>query len=290
MYNYTIMNIGIYTNPDRDIDARATKALVNLLLPKNIKIRLCSELRFSGINLPYCKSNMELVDKSDIVVVFGGDGTILRIAKECAKYKANIFSVNLGSMGFLAETELDEMLERCEEILAGKYWVDNRRILKAECSGKILGEALNEVVVSRGKLSKLLKSEIMVNGSLLDFYHSDGIIVATPTGSTAYSLSAGGPLVEPDVDAFIISPICPHTLHSRPMIVRSDRIISVRILSASSDAHVNFDGDKSTVVSPGKTIEISDSGLVASFIRLNSYNYFKKLREKISHMTINNEI
>ncbi|MDR0752169.1 MAG: NAD(+)/NADH kinase [Christensenellaceae bacterium] len=280
------MTIGIFTNHERDINSLATKTLIELISPHNIEVLLCSELKDSGINLEYCESNDELVSRSDIVVIFGGDGTILRIAKVCALHNTKIFAVNLGNIGFLAETEKVDMLEKTRLILNGNYTIENRSILKAECAGVNLGYALNEVVVGRDVLSKLLRCEVYVNNSMLDAYHSDGIIIATPTGSTAYSLSAGGPLVEPDVDAIIVTPICPHTLHSRPLIVKSSKTISVKILANSSDARVNLDGDASYPFKPGNIIKISYADIVAKFIRLKGYDYFAKLREKISYMTL----
>ncbi|MDR0697165.1 MAG: NAD(+)/NADH kinase [Christensenellaceae bacterium] len=279
------MIIGIYTNLERDIKALATKTLIELIHPLGVQVLLCSELRNSGIEFKYCESNDELVSKSDIVVIFGGDGTILRIAKLCAKYNTEIFAVNLGNMGFLAETEKVDMLEKSRKILSGNYSIEKRTILKAEYDNNFLGYALNEVVICRDIMSKMLRVNVYINDSLLDAYHSDGIIVATPTGSTAYSLSAGGPLVAPDVDAMIVTPICPHTLHSRPLVVKNDKTVTVKILSKSSNARVNLDGDVSYLFKTNDIIRISYSDIVAKFIRLDNYDYFSKLRDKISHMT-----
>ncbi|MDR3185289.1 MAG: NAD(+)/NADH kinase [Christensenellaceae bacterium] len=283
------MKIGIFTNLEKDFEARATKALVDLLSPKQLKIYVCSELKEVGLNLPCIKNNETLAKTVDLMIIFGGDGTILRIAKECAKYNTDVFAVNLGKMGFLAETEQENLLLKSQDILDGNFYKENRSILKAEFDGRLLGFALNEVVVERGIKSKLLKTEVRVNGAILDRYNSDGLIVATPTGSTAYSLSAGGPIIAPDVNAFVITPICPHTLHARPVIVSNNNNISVKILSDSSDAHVNLDGDTAIFIPVGKEIFISDSGLHVSFIRLKKYNYYDKLREKMSTLSPYND-
>ncbi|MFI3229375.1 MAG: NAD(+)/NADH kinase [Bacillota bacterium] len=273
------MKVGIYSNLTRDIDGLATKALVDFLVPEGHLVYISDELSELSLAQKYY-NRTELAKVSDIVIVFGGDGTILGIAKECALYDAKIFAVNLGHMGYLAEVENIKLNKIIDDISHNKYFVEERNMLEVEIKGSTY-TALNEVVFGRNS-TKLLKCEVKVAGTILHKYNSDGIIICTPTGSTAYSLSAGGPIVSPDVGAIIITPICAHSLNSRPVVVGDNNKIEVKLIQREGQAHVSIDGKTVEDITREDSVLIHKSPLTVKFLRLKKYNYYEKLLGKMS--------
>ncbi len=280
------MKIGLYTNLTRDPNAQYTKAVYNILKEKNVIIRISNDLNGVDFGEPIenTYNNCDLAKFSDVVIVLGGDGTILRIAKECATCGTPIFAVNIGHKGFLSEVNKEDLKQDFNDLFSGNYILDNRKFLKVKVNG--MGKehyALNEVVVAQSLCSRILKSNITVNGTMVDKYVSDGIIISTPTGSTAYSLSAGGPIVAPDVSCFIISPICAHSLHSRPLIVSNSSVVQVHLTEAIPGANVNIDGQNVERIKNGDVVEIADSNLFVSFIRRPNFNFYEKLLAKMRY-------
>jgi NAD+ kinase len=275
------MKIGIYTNLTRDLGGAETIALEKCLIDAGFEVFVSEELEGLSLRSPRLQ-NEDLAKTVQILFVLGGDGTVLRIARECASHNTRVVSVNLGHLGFLAASERDagqDFKKMCADIKKGAYTVDTRGFLEAEYKKKIY-IALNEAVVERAEKAKMLTTELYVNGAPFGGFHSDGVIVATPTGSTAYSLSAGGPIVSPDVQAFIISPICPHSLYSRPAVVNMDSQITVRVIS--DFAELTVDGKICLPVKgEEKDVYIRKSALSLGFIRFENYNFYQKLLEKL---------
>lgn len=275
------MKIGIYANLTRDKDGKIAYAIYELLKNKGVDVYLSDELRAYVSDGVFLSRN-ELAKNADIVVVLGGDGTILRIAKECAKNNALIFAINLGNKGFLTATENVELNAKFDDILNGNYAVDARAFLAVSCKGKSFC-ALNEVVLARGTRTKVMKAQVKVNGSLVDKYTADGVIIATPTGSTAYSLSAGGPIIVPGVEAFVITPISAHSLHSRPIVVSNSVTITGEVLHAEPNAHLNIDGEDVLNLQENDVITVKKSDLCLKFIRLAGYDYYEIQLEKMRY-------
>lgn len=277
------MKIGIYANLFRDIGGKITRGLYEeLKKEEGIDILLSDELRSLELPGKYL-SRMALAGEADIVVVLGGDGTILRIAKECARQDAKLFSVNLGHRGFLAETEKPGFVRgMIKEVLRGEYIVDSRSFLEARAKGNKF-YALNEVVVARGSRTRVVKCEVHVDGGLMDKYISDGVIVATPTGSTAYNLSAGGPIVSPDVEALVVTPISAHSMHSRPIVVNNKSQIWLEVQHAEPHAHLNIDGEDVLNLADGDSVTVTHSDLKIGFVRLKGYNYYERLLDKMRY-------
>lgn len=280
------MKIGLYSNLTRDLNAVYTKAVYNILKERNVIINISNDLKDVDFGVSHAVSyaNYDLARLSDVVIVLGGDGTILGIAKECATFNTPIFAVNMGHKGFLSEVNKEDLEQDFNDLFDGNYMLDNRKFLKVN----VVGEnkeyfALNEVVVAQSLCSRIMKAEITINGTMVDKYTSDGIIVSTPTGSTAYSLSAGGPIVAPDVSCFIISPICAHSLHSRPLIVSNNSSVKITLLDATPSANVNIDGQQIRTILNDDMVEISDSNLFVSFIRRKNFNFYEKLLEKMRY-------
>lgn len=278
------MKIGIYANLDRDIDGGAAKALALLLTKRGHEVFLSDKLNVSGMDYPLY-DNSGLASASEVIIVLGGDGTVLRIAKECAEHNALILAINFGYMGFLSEIEkADELDTVFEQIEKGDYYIENRSILEVSHNGKTY-KALNEVALARGRSTKVIRFSVMVNGSALNHYSADGIIVSTPTGSTAYSLSAGGPVVAPEVNALLITPVCPHSLNSRSYIIADDSEVSIELTKSDGATNLNIDGDDVLTLQAGEIIKIRRGEPDARFIRLKKYNYYRKLLTKMNSLS-----
>lgn len=227
----------------------------------------------------------ELASRCALLVVLGGDGTILRVVHEVGEQLRPIFGINLGSLGFLTCVSSADAMEAVGAICAGSYVLSHRALLEVtlERSGTVVARrtALNEVVISRGALSRLIKLDTWIDGVNLTQYNADGLIVATPTGSTAYSLSAGGPVVSPDSGVFVVTPICPHVLTNRSLVVSDRSEIVVRPVLGQPDVSLTVDGQQSLAVQEGDLIRIRKSSLDLPLAVLPELSFCEVLREKL---------
>jgi NAD+ kinase len=221
----------------------------------------------------------------DLIVVFGGDGTILRTARLVRDRDVPIVGINLGVFGYLTEVNLDEMYSAMEVILAGDFHVEKRMMLDVEIQGgeepHREGTVLNDVVINRKNLSRIVELETMVDGRYLTTFKADGLIVATPTGSTAYSMAAGGPIVFPEMNSIIINPICPHTLTNRPVILPGNAVIRVMLTTMEHGATVTLDGQVSFTVRYGESITIRKSRYITRLVSSPHRDYLEILRTKL---------
>jgi NAD+ kinase len=227
----------------------------------------------------------ELASRAELVVVLGGDGTLIYTARLLAGRGVPILGVNLGSLGFMTEIPVDELFTTLDEVLAGRFKVDSR--MKLTCrlvrEGKIIveDEVLNDVVINKGALARIADHETSIDGVPITTYKADGMILATPTGSTAYSLSAGGPIVHPSVDCTILSPICSHALTQRSIVVPADRTIRVTLRSETADTYLTLDGQAGHSLQGGDCIEVVRSPNRVSLVRNPHMAYFTILRQKL---------
>lgn len=220
----------------------------------------------------------------DLLLVFGGDGTMLRVATETAGSPTPILGVNVGGLGFLTGVSAEEMPRAMEQVWAGKFTLESRPLIEASglCNGQPVHRcALNDFVISRGISSRLITLEVSVEGEVLTRYRCDGLIVSSPTGSTAYSLSAGGAIVHPDAEVFEITPICPHTLSNRPVIVSLNSAIGVRVVSPKPETMLSADGQGVSEMSPGEIVTIRRSQKSVRLLRLQGSSFFETLRNKL---------
>ncbi len=280
-----MQNIAIFPNTDRDTDFSATRAVAEILHGFGKTVMLDSSLRGRADVDAEFDEKHELLAKCDLIVVLGGDGTILRVANDAAEFDIPIMGINLGHLGFLAQAESDET-GVFSRLFAGEYTVRRSMMLEARIfsDGKQSGSytALNDVIL-RGEQSKMISAEVEIGGTVTDRYLADGVIVATSTGSTAYSLSCGGPIVHPSLDCMILTPICPHTLKSRCIVVPPDSRVRVRIdAEYRSDAAVRTDGETVGTLGRGDYIEIVRSSRCASLINLNGKSFFDVIRNKLA--------
>jgi len=220
-----------------------------------------------------------------LCVVVGGDGTLLAAARSLAGRPIPILGVNLGGLGFMAETGPRQAVARLRQVLAGRHEVGRRMTLEATLvRGRRPGlkqSALNDVVIAKSAIARMIELKVKINGSLVTTYRADGLIVSTPTGSTAYSLSAGGPIILPDMDALLISPICPHTLSMRPLVVPGDARVELTLASEGSKVYLTLDGQVGQMLEPGDRVRVRRGPADVLMVRPRRLNYFDVLRRKL---------
>lgn len=227
------------------------------------------------------------LDALDLLVTFGGDGTLLRGARLLAGRAAPILGVNLGRVGFLTTATPEDLEQALDAVARGSYELESRRTLEARLldrqgTERAVEPALNDVVVHKAGVARVISVRVAVDDEEIGRYSADGIIVATPTGSTAYSLSAGGPIVVPGVDALVVTAICPHTLAVRPIVVPGDARITLELLPPGlEDVLVSCDGQVGTVIEPGHRVVVQRSAVAVRLIRLGREGFFARMRRKL---------
>jgi NAD+ kinase len=223
--------------------------------------------------------------EADLIVVLGGDGTMISTARLIGDREALVLGINYGSLGYLTEFRIEEMFAALEEILAGNYEVDRRVMLEAEhLRGEELlgkGRVLNDVVINKSALARIIEIEVNLNGLFVNDFRADGLIVATPTGSTAYNLSAGGPIVYPSMNAVVLTPICPFTLTNRPIVIPDTAEINLRLKTESDGVVLTLDGQTGYSIKAGDTISIRKSPTTFNLVQPPNRNYFDVLRNKL---------
>lgn len=227
----------------------------------------------------------EMPDLIDAVIVLGGDGTMLSVARLVSNKDIPIMGINLGSLGFITEVNRDEVREAIDRMLGGECSFEERLMLSVAIyrDGEKTGDysVLNDIVVNKGALARIIDLEMFVDHKYVTTYRADGLIVATPTGSTAYSLSAGGPIVFPTLGVVLITPICPHMLANRPIVIGKSSLIEIVLLSESEDVYLTLDGQVGVSLRKGDRVEIRDSEHTARLLIPCDKDYFKILRTKL---------
>ena len=220
----------------------------------------------------------------DLVVVLGGDGTLMSVAR-AQRHDVPILGVNLGGLGFLTEINRGELYPAMVEILAGRFSTEPRALLDVELQRPALGglnyKALNDVVVTKSALARIIDLRIEVDGRLVARYRSDGLILSTPTGSTAYNLSAGGPIVYPTLPVILITPICPHTLTHRPLVVPDSSLVEVRLETPDQEVYLTVDGQEGTTLEPADRVRVRSSQVHANLVRISGRSFYDSLRSKL---------
>ena len=271
----------IITNEIKDKDLSIT-AKLQAVIEKHggsSKVFLCNK---DGIEKQ--KNN------ADCVLVLGGDGTLLSVAREVAGMHVPVLGINLGTLGFLAEVELNRMDEAIERLMKGDYLTEERMMLDAmivhDGEETALSAALNDVTLTRCGSLQIIRYSIYVNGKFLSNMSADGVIVATPTGSTGYNMSAGGPIAEPGAQLLMLTPICAHTLNSRSIILRSDDVVEIVIGSGNDGSKLTVeaasDGNEKMLLSTGDTLRICKSDKTTVIVKLDERNFLEALHRKMS--------
>lgn len=226
-----------------------------------------------------------LAARVDLLLAFGGDGTMLRLARSVAGSHTPILGINIGGLGFLTAISSADLPRALRHVWRGEFKLESRALIEAtsRCNGRTLREAaLNDIVISRGEISRLIQLDVDVNGEPLTRYRGDGLIISSPTGSTAYSLAAGGALVTPTAEVFALTPICPHTLSNRSLILPLTSTIRVRAVNPKPATILSADGEVVAELSGGDEVTIRRSRRTVRLMQLGQYSFFEALRQKLN--------
>lgn len=283
------MTIGILGNTSKPALKDVASELLSYLCERNVPHVLRSDLwqwlKDQDVDAALAQatlsSDSDLASKCDLLIALGGDGTMLEAAHTVGLREIPILGVNLGKLGFLAEISVDEMRSCLDDLLANRLIVESRLVLEAMASDGKTYHALNEIVVHKGASSRVIECETYVNNDYLVTYAADGIIVNTPTGSTAYSLASGGPIVTPHSNVFTINPIAPHTLTARPVIVPHTSGIRIVVRSATKEVHITADGQSEGFYSAPTEFIIRNAPFVVKLMKRRGRTYYDLLRTKL---------
>lgn len=278
--------IGIITNADKDKDFTYTKLLAESIKRHGGSPMMADTLSEASSAGVACGSEQDMIDSCDYLICLGGDGTFLKAARKIYTKEIPILGINLGNLGYLTEVDRNNIDTAVAQLLEGNYETEKRMMLEAVVTRNgrdtVTDVALNDVVVTRGAVSRILHVKAYINDVFVDIFPGDGLIIASPTGSTAYSLSAGGPIVEPDTEVMIITPICPHILYSRSFITKSDSVVKAVVAEEFDHcAMVSLDGRKGYELSNGDSVRVMKSRHSINLIKMGKLNFFNILRTKI---------
>ncbi|MEE8257542.1 MAG: NAD(+)/NADH kinase [Acidobacteriota bacterium] len=281
----SIRTIGIISKPKKEEIRQVVPPLIRWLEERKVKALIDQE---TGSMLDRANQGIgrnELSSQVDMILVLGGDGTLLAAARVIDKKKIPILAINLGALGFLTGTALEEMYTALEDVLAGKAKRQRRAQMQADVirAGETISHfrALNDVVLNKAAIARILDFDVLIDGGYAASYRADGLIFSTPTGSTAYSLAAGGPVVEPSVDALLITPICAHTLSNRPLVVPDSVTIEATIKTPRESVFLTVDGQVGVALRTDDTVRVSKSEYSVELIVPPRQTYFDVLRQKL---------
>jgi NAD+ kinase len=277
--------IGIISRPGREDLASVVPGLLKWLEGRNIRALYDAETASCLATPGNVRDHRQLAEEAELLLVLGGDGTLLAAARIASPRGVPILPVNLGSLGFLTSFTREELYPALEETLAGRHAVSERVLLHVEFlrGGAVLQThlAVNEAVINKGALARMIELELLIDDHFVCRYRADGLIVATPTGSTAYSLSAGGPIVHPGVGAFLLTPICPHTLSDRPIVVQDSSRIEICFPGNSEAVFLTVDGQTGIEISADDRVRMTKASHRLKLIQPPRKTYFEILRSKL---------
>ncbi|HUC55537.1 MAG TPA: NAD(+)/NADH kinase [Candidatus Cybelea sp.] len=278
-------SVGIISRPRRSDLCVVVPPLLKWLEARGLQTLIDEETANCLPNSAKGLTRLEVADSSQLLIVLGGDGTLLAAARLAAPRGIPILPINMGSLGFLTNFTLQELHPTLDDTLEGRFSLSQRVLLSVDLlrAGKIIDtqRVLNEAVINKGALARMIELELDVDGDFVCRYRADGLIVATPTGSTAYSLSAGGPIVHPTVEAFIITPICPHMLSDRPLVIRDSSAIEMKLSGNTESVFLTLDGQRGIPLQPTDLVRVSRAKEVLKLIQSPKKSYFEILRGKL---------
>jgi len=280
----SISKVGLIINYHKRQPIQLGKEIIEWLKVNNIEVLAPKEDAYH-LNIESGKDIKDFCTRVDVVIVLGGDGTFLRAARYIAGFEIPILGVNLGYLGFLTEIEVGEIYFYLEKMLKGDYYIEERMMLSGQVkrSEEWVGKfhALNDFVINKGSFARLITLDTFLGDEFVASYSADGIIISTPTGSTAYSLSAGGPIVHPTLNACIITPICPHSLYTRPIVIPPTKIVKVQVRAVKAEAMLTVDGQYGFNLENQDEVWIEKAEYVTRLIRVKGRKFFQVMREKL---------
>lgn len=280
------MKFAIVANPQKYEIKSAMEITIAWAKDKDVELYLFNEV-FNSVGLSGCgklvltESDEESIAQSDVVLVMGGDGTILYTARISKRENKPILGINSGRLGFMTNTQIEEVAEALDQVLAGRYELDERHYIRALDKHGVKHYALNEFLFTRRDTTSMINIKAEYDGHLISTYWADGLLVASPTGSTAYNLATGGPIVTPGSNVLVVTPINPHTLTTRPLILRADKPLVVTLEQQPADVLFSYDGQVQEITDFPFSVEIMKSKLSFQLIQLPGQNYFETLRKKL---------
>ena len=280
--------VAILPNVQKDKGLETTKRLVNYLLEKGCEPQLSRTVAELAEMPQYAMEDAELYSHSDLLISLGGDGTLLGIGRRTARFNKPILGINLGTLGFLTAEEKTHAEEAIDKVLNGEFKLEKRMMLECsiakdnERTGGII--ALNDICITRGNLYKILEFRVYVNNEYVDTLLADGVIICTPTGSTAYNLSAGAPVLKADAQIMAITPISPHTLTSRPIVVSAEDVVTVEVRPSREDTPfmVSADGQDNFTLTGRNVVQIKKAEVCTTIIKTKPQSFYDVLRHKLS--------
>ena len=274
--------IGIFVkeNSSKSVDKNALDSMLSLFINKNIKLYIDESTDYKNDKAKYL-SHKEFTENIDLLVIFGGDGTLLNSARQYLEYEIPILGINMGNVGFLTDIKVENFHISMQEILDGSYQIEERNLVSANFNDNHL-YGLNEVVVHSGAYAQLMRYRLNVNDKVVYEQRSDGLIIATPTGSTAYSLSAGGPIIHPSLDVWTIIPMLPQSISSRPFVISSNEKVEMELFEGPcKNAKICVDGQNDIDVPYGVNISISKTKKTLKLVHPKDNDFFEACREKL---------
>ena len=280
-----VQAVGIISRPRREDIAKVAPGLLTWLQERGVNVFCDSETAECAPSSCKVKAREEIPALSDLLIVLGGDGTLLAAARLLGERNVPILPVNLGGLGFLTSVTLDDLYPVLEQAIKGQARYSERVLLESRVirQGKPFhcARALNDAVLNKAALARIIDLELRVNGEFVTNYKADGLIVATPTGSTAYSLSAGGPIMYPIVSAFVITPICPHTLTNRPLVIPDSAKIEIGFAAGEAPIYLTVDGQVGVELHANDVVALSAAAERLRLVRPQQKSYFSVLRDKL---------
>lgn len=277
-------NVGLIVNYYKRQPVQLGKEITQWLQQNNIQVFAPKE-EAQILNIANGLDNHDFCKKVEAVIVLGGDGTFLRAARILAGSEKPILGVNLGYLGFLTEIEVGEIYHYLQKMLEGDFYIEERMMLTGKVlrNGEWVGkfQALNDFVINKGSFARLITLEAFLGDEFVASYSADGIIISTPTGSTAYSLSAGGPIVHPTLDVCILTPICPHSLYARPIIIPPEKIVKVQVRAVKAEAMLTVDGQYGFSLKNQDEVWIEKADYVTKLIKVKGTQFFQIMRKKL---------
>lgn len=279
-----MLTIAVFPNAQKAESPLVLNRILSFFHAKDVRIIMSENAaRFFDVE-GYGVANIEH-EPADLALSIGGDGTLLGVCRRYSHATVPVCGINIGTLGFMADIETNELETKLQKILDGEYYVEHRLLLAgsvvAAQGERFLGHAINDIVVTKGGVARMLRLGLSINDSHLMDCKADGIIVSTPTGSTAYSLSAGGPIMNPNVRALLVTPICAHTFNFRPLVIGEEESVLIQLAPVQQDIIVTFDGQESYRLLPGEAVKIQKSTAQADIVKFDDKDYYQLLKTKL---------
>lgn len=284
--------VGVVSNLTKDVNGIKTNEVVTKLIDRGFEAFVSHKVNeIIKIGIP-CDEAL-IYKKVDLLISLGGDGTLLAVARKSAEHDIPVLGFNMGRLGFLTEIEIADANMAFDSLTRGEFTIEKRMMLKVDLRGRDgrteSFTALNDVAVAKASFARIIHLKAYINGELVNFYPADGLLVSSPTGSTAYSLSAGGPIITPDMECMLLTPICPHSLNIRPIVTDCKSDIKIEIVDRNRDVLLTVDGQEGTSVFEGDSVIVGKFEHYTKLVRIGHRNFYKVLRAKLTERLFENE-